>query len=213
MSSYLGKNGRMPKQHKSPARRPRGRPPKSDGQVTAQRLLDAATAVCVERGLEGSTLPLIAERAGVSPTAVYNHFHSREELLYAAAVRALDQITAVAQQTGRGERPLQAIAMAYLRPEMRQNRRLIAELHLASRRDARLAALIAQWHQKYADQFVVALSGTDPNPQATTKVAFLLLLGLCHFDDVSAIRTSRAAVAERVERLIDVLVPGLSDQQ
>jgi hypothetical protein len=96
---------------------------------------------------------------------------------------------------------------------MRQNRRLIAELHLASRRDARLAALIAQWHQKYAGQFVGALSGTDPNPNATTKVVFLLLLGLCHFDDLSAIRASRDAVAERVESLIDVLVPNLSDRR
>jgi len=201
----------MPNQQKAPARRSRGRPPNSDGQVTAQRLLEAATAVCVERGFEGSTLPLIAERAGVSPTALYNHFHSREELLYAAAVRALDQITDVALRTGHGERPLQAIAMAYLQPEMRQNRRLIAELHLASRRDARLASLLAQWHNKYADQFVGALSGSDPSPKATTKVIFLLLLGLCHLDDLSTIRAPRAAVTERVERLIDVLVPGSLD--
>jgi AcrR family transcriptional regulator len=204
-----GKNGRMPKRQKAPPRRPRGRPPKSDGRATAQRLLDAATAVCVERGFEGSTLPLIAERAGVSPTAVYNHFRSREELLYAAAVRALDQITAAALRTGRGARPVQAIAMTYLRPEMRQNRRLIAELHLASRRDERLASLIAEWHRRYADQFVEALTGTDPNPKATTKALFLLLLGLCHFDDLSAIRVSGGAVAEKVERLVDVLVPGL----
>jgi AcrR family transcriptional regulator len=168
--------------------------------------------VCVERGFEGSTLPLIAERADVSPSAVYNHFHSREELLYAAAVRALDQITAAALRNGRGSRAPQAIAMTYLRPEMRQNRRLIAELHLASRRDERLASLIAEWHRRYANRFVEALSGTDPNPPATTKAVFLLLLGLCHFDDLSAIRASRAAVAERVERLVDVLVPGLVDE-
>jgi AcrR family transcriptional regulator len=210
LSPHLSQNGGMPKPQKAPARRPRGRPPKSDGRATAQRLLEAATSVCVERGFDGTTLPLIAERARVSTTAVYNHFHSREELLYAAAVRALDQITAVALQTGRGERTLHAIAMAYLRPEMRQNRRLIAELHLASRRDARLASLIAQWHKEYAGQFVGMLSGTDANPKATTKVVFLLLLGLCHFDDVPAIRTSRNAVAERVDRLIDALVPGVS---
>ncbi|OBF45661.1 hypothetical protein A5787_12540 [Mycobacterium sp. 852002-50816_SCH5313054-b] len=198
----------MPSKQEAPARRPRGRPPNSDGQLTAQRLLDAAAAVCVERGVEGSTLPRIAERAGLSPTAVYNHFHSREELLYAAAVRALDQITAAALRAGRGAGTLQAIAMAYLRPEMTQHRRLIAELHLASRRDERLAALIAQWHQEYADRFVGALAGSDANPKATTKVVFLLLLGLCHFDDLSALRASRAAVAERVERLIEVLLPG-----
>ncbi|OMC18507.1 TetR/AcrR family transcriptional regulator [Mycobacterium sp. SP-6446] len=193
---------------KAPARRPRGRPRNSDGQATAERLLDAAAAVCVERGFERSTLPRIAERAGVSPTAVYNHFHSREELLYTAAVRALDQITAAALRTAGGEQTLQAIATAYLRPEMSQHRRLIAELHLASRRDERLASLIAQWHRDYGDRFVGALSGTDPNPRATTKVVFLLLLGLCHFDDVSAIRAPRAAVTERVEHMIEMLVPG-----
>ena len=149
----------------------------------------------------------VAKTAGLSRGTVYNHFDNREELLYAAAVRALDQITAAALHNGRGERPLHAIAMAYLQPGMRQNRRLIAELHLASRRDARLASLIGQWHHQYADRFIGALSGTDPNPKATTKAVFLLLLGLCHFDDVSAIRVSRSAVAERVERLIDVLVP------
>jgi AcrR family transcriptional regulator len=208
MPSSSRKNDHMPKNQNAPARRPRGRPPNSDGQLTAQQLLDAAAAVCVERGFEGSTLPRIAERAGLSPTAVYNHFQSREELLYAAAVRALDQITAAALRAGRGAQTLQAIALAYLRPEMTQHRLLIAELHLASRRDERLAALIAQWHQEYADRFVGALPESDPNPKATTKVVFLLLLGLCHFDDLSAIRASRAAVAERVERLIEVLLPG-----
>jgi AcrR family transcriptional regulator len=147
----------------------------------------------------------------VSPTAVYNHFHSREELLYAAAVCALDQITATAVQGGRGEPTVQAIATAYLRPEMRQNRRLIAELHLAGRRDERLASLLAEWHRQYADRFVGALSGTDPHPEATTKVVFLLLLGLCHFDDLPTISAPGAAVTERVERMVEVLLPGAAE--
>jgi hypothetical protein len=101
-----------------------------------------------------------------------------------------------------------AIAIAHLRPETSQNRRLIAELHLAGRRDERLASLLARWHQQHADRFVGALSGSDPDPQTTTKVVFLLLLGLCHFDDLPAIRAPRAAVTERVERMIEVLLPG-----
>jgi AcrR family transcriptional regulator len=202
----------MPDQQVERARRPRGRPPNSLGRATAERLLDAATAVCIERGFDRSTVPLIAERAGVSPSAIYNHFHSREELLYGAAVRALDEITAAALQTGRGAQALQAIAAAYLRPEMRQNRRLIAELHLASRRDKRLASLIAKWHRRYAERLVEALASNDPNPHATTKTVFLLLLGLCHLDDLPAIRAPHAAIAERVERLVDVLVPASLDQ-
>src|SRR2546429_353141 len=74
--------------------------------------------------------------------------------------------------------------------------------------DPAAAACVAQGHRDYADRFVGALSGSDPNPQATTKVVFLLLLGLCHFDDVSAIKAPRAAVTERVARMIEMLVPG-----
>src|SRR5690606_6462546 len=38
------------------ARRGRGRPPKSEGLVTAQALLDAAAEVCAEWGFDGTTL-------------------------------------------------------------------------------------------------------------------------------------------------------------
>lgn len=187
-------------------RRRRGRPPKSDGTLTATRLLDAAAAVCAEHGFEGSTLALVAARANVTPTAIYNHFGSREDLLYEAAVRGLEKITAFALETSGTPRTTQAIASAYLRPEMRQTRRLIAELHLASARDERLARLLAGWHRQWQATFDEVLPPTDPNPKATVKMLYLLLLGLCHFDDIPAVRAPRAAVAERAERLVALLV-------
>jgi hypothetical protein len=42
-------------------------------------------------------------------------------------------------------------------------------------------------------------------PSATVKVLFLLLLGLCHVEDLSAIEASSAAVVARVERIVDAL--------
>src|SRR3954452_22950934 len=69
----------------------RGRPPNSDGQETAARLLDAAAAACAESGFDGATLNEIARRAGVTAAAIYNHYDSREDLLYAAGVRALER--------------------------------------------------------------------------------------------------------------------------
>jgi AcrR family transcriptional regulator len=192
-------------------RRSRGRPIRSDGQQTAARLLDAAAEVCAERGFDGSTVAEIASRADLTATAIYNHYDSREDLLYAAAVRGLEHITTVALESSAGPRAASAIASAYLRPEMRQTRRLIAELHLASARDERLAELLATWHRTWTDTVVERLPSTDTAPSATAKVLFLLLLGLCHLDDLPAVRAPRDALAERVEALVSHLIPTGSD--
>src|SRR3546814_4762585 len=130
----------------TPARR--GRPRKSDAPDTHVRLLAAAASACVDHGFDGATLQEIARRAGLTATAVYNHFAGREDLLYAAGVRGLEQITEAAE-AGAGE-GFAGIAAAYLRPEVAEARRLLAELHLASRRDQRLAHLLGEWHQTEA---------------------------------------------------------------
>jgi AcrR family transcriptional regulator len=187
-------------------RRGRGRPPKSEGLVTAQALLDAATGVCAEWGFDGSTVARVAERGGVSPAAIYNHYGSREDLLYAAAVRGLERITTLSMKHVDSIDSAPALASAYLRPEMRDTRRLIAELHLASGRDERLAGLLAEWHRSWTKAIVEHLPPDDPAPNATVKSIFLLLLGLCHYDDLPAVRAPRGAVAERAEMAVSTLV-------
>ena len=192
-------------EHPVPPRRGRGRPPKSEGLVTAQALLDAATEVCAEWGFDGTTLSRVAKRGGVSPTAIYNHYESREDLLYAAAVQGLGRITALSVQLAGRLDAAPALASAYLRPEMRSTRRLIAELHLASARDERLAELLADWHRSWAKVMVEQLPPGDPSPSATVKSIFLLLLGLCHYDDLPAVRAPRGAVAERAELAVTTI--------
>ena len=48
---------------------------------TEARLLDAATALFVERGYAGTTLVEVAERAGFAPRTVYVRFATKAELL------------------------------------------------------------------------------------------------------------------------------------
>ncbi|HEY8543620.1 MAG TPA: helix-turn-helix domain-containing protein [Acidimicrobiales bacterium] len=187
-------------------RRPRGRPPKSEGLVTAQSLLEAATEVCAERGFDGTTLARIAERAGVSPSAVYNHYASREDLLYAAAVRGLERITTLSTKAAGRMDVARALAAAYLRPELRSTRRLLVELHAASGRDERIAELLARWHRSWEAVIVEQLPPDDPSPRATVKALFLVLLGLCHLEDVPAVRAPRADVVERAERAVAAIV-------
>lgn len=174
--------------------------------LTAQALLDAAAEVCAERGFEGTTVVGVAERIGVTSAAVYNHFENREDLLYAAAVRGLERITAVSIKSMRSPDAAPALASAYLRPEMRATRRLLAELHLASARDERLAALLASWHRSWLQAMVERLPQDNPAPEATVKAIFLLLLGLCHYDDLPAVRAPRSAVSD----LAEVAVASLS---
>jgi len=183
----------------------RGRPPNSDGQETAARLLDAAASACAEYGFDGATMNAIAKRAGVTAAAIYNHFESRENLLYAAGVRALERVTDVVPREA-GTDAARLIAAAYLRPELKETRRLLAELHVASARDRHLAQLLGSWHRSWAQALKGVLPADDPSPDATVKALFLLLLGLCHFDDVSAVRATQADVVDRVEHVVDALV-------
>ena len=187
------------------ARRGRGRPRKSEGLETAQALLDAAAEVCAEWGFDGTTIARVAARGGVTPAAIYNHYESREELLYASAVQGLERITTLSLKLMGAPDATPAIASAYLRPEMRVTRRLLAELHLASGRDERLAELLAGWHRSWAKAMTAQLPADDPSAPATVKAIFLLLLGLCHYDDLPAVRAPRAAVAQRAEQAFSVL--------
>lgn len=173
--------------------------------MTAQALLDTAAEVCAEWGFDGTTLARIAERGGVSATAVYNHYANREELLYAAAVQGLDRITTLTQKHVGTDRSAAALVGAYLRPDMRTTRRLIAELHLASGRDERLAGLLADWHRTQSRALLEQLPPEDPAPTATVKALFLLLLGLCHYDDLPAVRASRASVIDRAEVAVSAI--------
>ncbi|MFF4834795.1 TetR/AcrR family transcriptional regulator [Streptomyces sp. NPDC001315] len=61
------------------------RTPKQDrSRATRQRLLEAAVSCLAEHGWAGSTVAVVAERAGVSRGAAQHHFPTREDLFTAA---------------------------------------------------------------------------------------------------------------------------------
>ncbi|MGW1669425.1 TetR/AcrR family transcriptional regulator [Streptomyces sp. NPDC002324] len=61
------------------------RGPKQDrSRVTRKRLLEAAVSCLAEHGWAGSTVSVVAERAGVSRGAAQHHFRTREDLFTAA---------------------------------------------------------------------------------------------------------------------------------
>ncbi|WP_298442063.1 TetR/AcrR family transcriptional regulator [uncultured Ferrimonas sp.] len=62
-----------------------------------QTLLDAATAMIAEAGIDGLSLRKLAERVGVSRTAPYHHFKDKGQLLSAIATEGFRSRTEQAQ--------------------------------------------------------------------------------------------------------------------
>jgi AcrR family transcriptional regulator len=184
-----------------------GRPPKSSAAPPAERLLTAAGEACAELGFERVTLEAIGGRVGMTPAAIYNHFGGKDELLYAAGKHGLEQLTATLAPAELGIATVHDIAAAYMRPEMATTRRLFLELHLAGPRHPELAAHLDRWHAEWAKVFADLVDPDDADPSATVKTLFLLLLGLCHVDDLSAMQADEEALTSRVDRLVGALYP------
>ena len=71
----------------------RGRPGHS-----LESLLAVAVAVFNERGYEATSMDELAQRAGVTKSALYHHVPGKEELLRLAVDRALDRLFAVTRE-------------------------------------------------------------------------------------------------------------------
>ncbi|KNE83253.1 MULTISPECIES: TetR/AcrR family transcriptional regulator [Streptomyces] len=84
------------------------RGPKQDrSRATRQRLLEAAVACLAEHGWSGSTVTVVAERAGVSRGAAQHHFPTREDLFTAAVEHVAEERSAALRAMLSGEGAVQ----------------------------------------------------------------------------------------------------------
>jgi AcrR family transcriptional regulator len=88
------------------------RPKQDRSRATRQRLLEAAVSCLAEHGWAGSTVAVVAERAGVSRGAAQHHFPTREDLFTAA-------VEYVAEE--------RSTALRALFPEGAEDRRVVVE--------------------------------------------------------------------------------------
>lgn len=65
-------------------------PQQERSRVTRQRLLDAAVELLAEQGWAGTTVVVVAARAGVSRGAAQHHYPTREDLVAAAVAHLAD---------------------------------------------------------------------------------------------------------------------------
>jgi AcrR family transcriptional regulator len=64
--------------------------------IAADDILDRAAAVFARRGFRAATLAEIAGELGVTPAALYQHFASKQAILYALAYRMFDRLNEAA---------------------------------------------------------------------------------------------------------------------
>jgi len=83
-----------PASPRTPSRTPPRDPKQDRSRATRQRLLEAAVACLAEHGWAGSTVSVVAERAGVSRGAAQHHFPTREDLFTAAVEHVAEQRSA-----------------------------------------------------------------------------------------------------------------------
>jgi len=76
---------------------------------TAERILDAAEAVFAERGYDAASLGDIADRVGIRPQGIYNHFAGKRELYAAVLERLLDPFLALLDDAASGPRVAEAL--------------------------------------------------------------------------------------------------------
>ncbi len=72
----------------APSTEPRYRP----AEVRRQQILDAAAALAIRDGLDGTSIAVVAAEAGVAKGAIYLHFASRSELIAGLQARVWAQM-------------------------------------------------------------------------------------------------------------------------
>ena len=138
---------RVPRTYRSSRR-------EAQARLTRRRVLDAATAVFLERGFAGATMRVIAGRAGVSVPTVELLFGTKKRLLKAAIdiaiagddepVPVLDRAWAEAAIKADTAEEFLAIAAGVLGPAQERSAGLVLAVFEAASTDSELAELAEQ---------------------------------------------------------------------
>jgi AcrR family transcriptional regulator len=89
---------------------PRQAPPAS----TQERLVDAATRLFSERGYHAVGMRELADAVGVRPASLYNHFASKQELLFRIAHGTMTELREGALRAIEGEPDARARVRAWV---------------------------------------------------------------------------------------------------
>ncbi|WP_067975796.1 TetR/AcrR family transcriptional regulator [Mycolicibacter icosiumassiliensis] len=61
---------------------------RADGELSRERILDAATEISAERGYEGTSIALVSQKCGLPASSIYWHFKNKDDLIAAVIERS-----------------------------------------------------------------------------------------------------------------------------
>jgi AcrR family transcriptional regulator len=179
--------------------------------VSSEQLTDALMRLVVSGGLEAVSVRTVAKEAGVSVGAVQYHFKTKDDLLYAAYERVIDQVALRAAAID-ATSPLD-YAGRLLEELLPLDERRAGELKVAMAFSARaiyserLAALYTDGYRALSDAIAGALEQADPTLDARREAVQAIAMAdglawemLCAPSRLSA-EQARAALGAHLARL------------
>lgn len=139
---------------------------KKDPQGIRQALLDQASRLAVEQGLQAVTVQAVADAAGVTKGGLMHHFPTKQALVDAMFGAHLEQLgKALSDQMQADPEPYGAFTRAYLRSVFElapaEKGGAWASVYVAMLSDARLRVIWADWFMAQLDQH----RATDGDPR------------------------------------------------
>lgn len=194
-------------------------PQQDRSRATRRRLLEAAVECLAEYGWSGSTVAVVAERAGVSRGAAQHHFPTREDLFAAAVEHVAEQLLAdvrarlsPAPEDGapRTETVVEVIVRMYTGELFR------AALHLwvaAAREEPLRARIIALENRvgREAHRAAVEFLGVDeraPGVRETVQATLDMARGLGLANLLTDDSARRTGVVRQWARILDGVLGG-----
>ena len=190
------------------------REPQQDrSRATRQRVLESAVDSLAERGWAGTTVAVIAVRAGISRGALQHYFPTREELFAAAFAHVAEsrlaqiqlQAARLAQTADRTEAVLTMLSGLYAGPLFRA----ALQLHSAAAADESLRPVVARSEARVnaeVHRVAISLLGVDvcvPGVRELVQGSLDLIRGLALADVLTDDSRRRARVLRRWAAALD----------
>jgi AcrR family transcriptional regulator len=189
-----------------------GLPRQVEGLSPRERLLWSMVRVVAEKGYDGLTLAEVVERAGVSKSTFYDEFANKDDCLFAAYDRVIDELVAYVEEAYRTDKPWPERLRDGLEALVRA---LAAEPEVAQMALVAFPAAGPAAHQRYRDAlerflpfFREGLAFSPRGAELPPDVDLMAVGGaeVIIFDEVVAGRVSKLP-AMLPEILFAVLVP------
>ncbi|MEV4316997.1 TetR/AcrR family transcriptional regulator [Actinocrispum sp. NPDC049592] len=190
------------------------REPQQDrSRATRQRLLEAAIECLAELGWAGSTVAVVAERAGVSRGAAQHHFPTREDL-FAASVQYVSQVRTQwirrhSADLPSGAERTRAVVDLVVRMYTGQVFRAALQLWVAASSDEQLRELVVPLEAhvgREAHKLAVELLGVDettPGVRETVQATLDLARGLGLANLLTDDSKRRAGIVQRWAEMLE----------